>query len=98
MSHFRTMCWIDEALVRIYKTYGEEAIKAVRPDPYRLAKDIHGIGFKTAVQIALIGQSKALAIAVKNNRTDLRFSGLLARLKKNKSMEIILVTYVNDHQ
>jgi exodeoxyribonuclease V alpha subunit len=38
--------------VRIYKTYGEGAIETVRGDPYRLAKDIHGIGFKTADQIA----------------------------------------------
>jgi len=38
--------------VRIYKTYGEGAIEKVRNDPYRLAKDIHGIGFKTADQIA----------------------------------------------
>lgn len=38
--------------VRIYKTYGEGAIELVRADPYRLSKDIHGIGFKTADQIA----------------------------------------------
>jgi exodeoxyribonuclease V alpha subunit len=38
--------------VRIHKTYGENAIESVRADPYRLAKDIHGIGFKTADQIA----------------------------------------------
>lgn len=38
--------------VRIYKTYGEGAIETVQADPYRLAKDIHGIGFKTADQIA----------------------------------------------
>jgi exodeoxyribonuclease V alpha subunit len=38
--------------VRIFKTYGQEAIEKVRSDPYRLAKDIHGIGFKTADQIA----------------------------------------------
>lgn len=38
--------------VRIYKTYGENAIKAVRENPYRLARDIHGIGFQTADQIA----------------------------------------------
>lgn len=38
--------------VRIYKTYGEEAIEKVRANPYTLAKDIHGIGFKTADQIA----------------------------------------------
>ncbi len=38
--------------VRIYKTYGEGAIDKVQTDPYCLAKDIHGIGFKTADQIA----------------------------------------------
>ncbi len=38
--------------VRIYKTYGEGAIEKVRSDPYCLARDIHGIGFKTADQIA----------------------------------------------
>ena len=38
--------------VRIYKTYGESAIDKVRANPYALAKDIHGIGFKTADQIA----------------------------------------------
>ena len=37
---------------RIYKTYGAEAIENVREDPYRLARDIWGIGFKTADQIA----------------------------------------------
>jgi hypothetical protein len=30
--------------------------------------------------VVLIGQRKALALAVKNNRTENRFSGLLARL------------------
>lgn len=38
--------------VRIFKTYGEEAIERVRENPYRLALDIHGIGFKTADAIA----------------------------------------------
>jgi exodeoxyribonuclease V alpha subunit len=38
--------------VRIYKTYGEEAIIKVTENPYRLALDIHGIGFKTADVIA----------------------------------------------
>ena len=38
--------------VRIYKTYGEDAIEKVQANPYTLAKDIHGIGFKTADQIA----------------------------------------------
>jgi exodeoxyribonuclease V alpha subunit len=38
--------------VRIYKTYGNLAIQTVRENPYTLAKEIHGIGFATADQIA----------------------------------------------
>ena len=38
--------------VRIYKTYGDASIDVVRNDPYRLARDIHGIGFLTADKIA----------------------------------------------
>lgn len=48
---------------RIYKTYGEEAISKVQEDPYCLARDIRGIGFKTADQIAMnlgIGPQSAL--------------------------------------
>jgi exodeoxyribonuclease V alpha subunit len=37
---------------RIYKAYGQEAITIVRNNPYRLAQDIRGIGFKTADKIA----------------------------------------------
>lgn len=37
---------------RIYKTYGHDAIKIVSQNPYRLAKDITGIGFITADSIA----------------------------------------------
>jgi len=39
--------------VRIYKTYGDEAITKVSENPYRLALDIHGIGFKTADALAI---------------------------------------------
>ena len=38
--------------VRIYKTYGDDAVERVRENPYRLALDIHGIGFKTADALA----------------------------------------------
>ena len=38
--------------VRIYKTYGESAIERLRSNPYLLAREIHGIGFKSADQIA----------------------------------------------
>ena len=38
--------------VKIFKTYGQAAIATVRENPYRLAWDIRGIGFKTADKIA----------------------------------------------
>jgi exodeoxyribonuclease V alpha subunit len=38
--------------VRIYKTYGADAIPLVKADPYGLARDIRGIGFRTADQLA----------------------------------------------
>ncbi len=37
---------------RIYKAYGLDAIKLVKENPYRLAQDIRGIGFRTADKIA----------------------------------------------
>ena len=37
---------------KIYKTYGQESIQVVTENPYRLADDIWGIGFKTADAIA----------------------------------------------
>jgi exodeoxyribonuclease V alpha subunit len=37
---------------KIFKQYGENAIVVVRENPYRLAKDISGIGFRTADGIA----------------------------------------------
>ncbi len=39
--------------VRIYKTYGADAIQVISEDPYRLARDIRGIGFKTADALAM---------------------------------------------
>lgn len=38
--------------VRIYKIYGNDAIRLILENPYCLAKDIRGIGFKSADQIA----------------------------------------------
>jgi len=38
--------------VRIYKTYGDDAIGMVKQNSYRLAHDIRGIGFKTADELA----------------------------------------------
>lgn len=39
--------------VRIFRTYGYDAITVMTEDPYRLARDIRGIGFKTADAIAM---------------------------------------------
>jgi exodeoxyribonuclease V alpha subunit len=39
--------------VRIYKTYGENAVEQVKANPYRLSTDIWGVGFKTADELAL---------------------------------------------
>lgn len=39
--------------VRIYKTYGNDAVQLICEDPYRLARDIRGIGFRTADAVAM---------------------------------------------
>ena len=39
--------------IKIYKTYRKKALEILQKDPYRLAYDIYGIGFKTADTIAL---------------------------------------------
>ncbi len=39
--------------VRIYKEYGNDAIRIVIEDPYRLANDFYGIGFFSADKVAL---------------------------------------------
>jgi len=38
--------------VKIYKAYGDKSVAVVKENPYRLALDISGIGFKTADRIA----------------------------------------------
>ncbi|HXT22903.1 MAG TPA: ATP-dependent RecD-like DNA helicase, partial [Thermoanaerobaculia bacterium] len=38
--------------VKIYKTYGDEAMRVVSETPYRLASEVWGIGFQTADSIA----------------------------------------------
>jgi exodeoxyribonuclease V alpha subunit len=38
--------------VRIFKTYGNDAVQVMAENPYRLARDIRGIGFRTADAIA----------------------------------------------
>ena len=45
--------------VKIYKTYGDRALRTVQEDPYQLERDIYGVGFKTADRIA-----QALGLAI----------------------------------
>jgi exodeoxyribonuclease V alpha subunit len=52
--------------VRIFKTYGTDAVQVMSENPYRLARDIRGIGFKTADAIAMrLGIEKTAMIRVR---------------------------------
>ena len=51
---------------RIFKTYGVDAVQVMSEDPYRLARDIRGIGFRTADLIAeKLGIEKTAMIRVR---------------------------------
>src|SRR5690606_17926910 len=57
--------------LRLYKIYGQEAANVLRADPYRLARDIPGIGFRTADEIArqmgqAAGSPKRLAAGIEH--------------------------------
>ena len=52
--------------VRIFKTYGQDAVALITENPYRLARDIRGIGFRTADQVASrLGIAKEAMIRVR---------------------------------
>jgi len=52
--------------VRIFKTYGADAVQIMSENPYRLARDIRGIGFKTADAIAMkLGIEKTAKIRLR---------------------------------
>lgn len=52
--------------VRIYKTYGADAVQVMSENPYRLARDIRGIGFRTADAIAMrLGIAKTAMVRVR---------------------------------
>ncbi len=52
--------------VRIFKTYGTDAVQVMNENPYRLARDIRGIGFRTADLIAeKLGIEKTAMIRVR---------------------------------
>ena len=49
--------------VRIFKTYGVDAVEVMSTNPYQLSRDIRGIGFKTADALAMrLGIEKTAAI------------------------------------
>jgi exodeoxyribonuclease V alpha subunit len=64
--------------VKIYKQYGDQALEVVRSDPYRLARDIFGVGFKTADRIA-----QALGLPADHPRRI--EAGILYALNENSS-------------
>lgn len=50
---------------KIYKTYGDRSIELLLEDPYRLARDIYGVGFKSADKAAMkLGVDKSSPIRV----------------------------------
>src|ERR1700720_3355885 len=52
--------------VRIFKTYGADAVQVMSENPYRLARDIRGIGFKTADALAMeLGIDKTAMVRVR---------------------------------
>jgi exodeoxyribonuclease V alpha subunit len=52
--------------VRIFKTYGQDAVQIISENPYRLARDIRGIGFLTADKVAEnLGIEKTAMIRVR---------------------------------
>ena len=52
--------------VRIFRTYGADAVQVMTENPYRLARDIRGIGFKTADAIAMrLGIARTAMIRVR---------------------------------
>src|SRR5260370_39645157 len=52
--------------VRIFKTYGADAVQVMTENPHRLAREIRGIGFQTADAIAMrLGTEKTAMIRVR---------------------------------
>ena len=87
--------------MKIYKAYGKDSVDVVKENPYRLAEDIFGVGFKTADKIALslglreddpnrlrAGLKYALGQAVEQGHTYLPKDELLEEAKKLLGLEI----------
>src|SRR6202453_3009655 len=91
--------------VRIFKTYGADAIPLVSENPYRLARDISGIGFKSADLIAerlgiartsmiqaRAGIAYTLAEAMTNGHCGLPEDELLAQAEEDRQLGDAVLT------
>jgi len=56
--------------VRIFKTYGADAIQVMTDNPYRLARDIRGIGFKTADARAMSHAAVSASCSIEPSRPE----------------------------
>jgi exodeoxyribonuclease V alpha subunit len=90
--------------VRIYKTYGDNAVELIRQNPYRLAQDIQGIGFVSADKIAMslgiekgsilrarVGISYALSKATEEGHCGLPTPSLIASCRELLEIEEDLI-------
>jgi len=97
--------------VRIFKTYGHEAIQVMTEDPYRLARDIRGIGFRTADAMAMkmgmtreapqrlrAGVSFALQEATDDGHCGLPVDNLVTLATKLLDVDKALVRAALDHE
>jgi exodeoxyribonuclease V alpha subunit len=97
--------------VRIFKTYGHDAIQVMTEDPYRLARDIRGIGFRTADAMAMkmgmtreapqrlrAGVSFALQEATDDGHCRLPVDNLVALATKLLDVDKALVGAALDHE
>jgi exodeoxyribonuclease V alpha subunit len=97
--------------VRIFKTYGHDAIQVMTEDPYRLARDIRGIGFRTADAMAMkmgmtreapqrlrAGVSFALQEATDDGHCGLPVDNLLTLAAKLLDVDKALVRAALDHE
>ncbi len=72
--------------VRIYRRYGGQSIPMLKENPYRLASDVFGIGFKTADKIAR-------SMGVEANSTRRAEAGLLYLLQEAASEGHLFLPY-----
>jgi exodeoxyribonuclease V alpha subunit len=97
--------------VRIFKTYGYDAIQVMTEDPYRLARDIRGIGFRTADAMAMkmgmareapqrlrAGVSFALQEATDDGHCGLPVDNLVTLADKLLDVDKTLVRAALDHE